>query len=126
MAVAKTILSIDDSKAVHAFLDRCLVPDANGISFIHAYSVKEGLKALEENSTSVSAILLDWEMPEMTGLEGLPLIVGQFPKIPVIMLTTKNRPEDIMEMLGRGAAEYMMKPFTPDILFEKLKAVIGE
>ena len=122
----KIVLSIDDSKAVHAFLDRCLNEGDSEFEFLHALGVGEGLKILTSTPTQVSAILLDWEMPEINGFEGLPMILEKAPQTPVIILTSKNEPSDISMMLERGATEYMMKPFTPDILFEKLKSVVGE
>jgi len=119
-----TILSIDDSKAVHAFLDRCLFESGADFTFVHAMGVTEGLKVLE-GTLKISAILLDWEMPEITGYDGIPMIINKAPHIPIIILTSKNDPEDISQMLNRGAKEYMMKPFTPDILIEKLKTVLA-
>lgn len=121
-----TIVSIDDSRAVHAFLDRCLSETGGEqFSFIHAMGVKEGIDKIASASDNIALVLLDWEMPDITGFDGLPMILEKWPDMKVIMLTTKNNPDDIMKMLERGAKEYMMKPFTPDILFEKLHSVIG-
>ena len=69
------VLSIDDSRSVHAFLDRCLNESGKKeYQFIHAMGVKEGLQKLE--SEKISVVLLDWEMPEITGLEGIVMIMG--------------------------------------------------
>ena len=46
--------------------------------------------------------------------------------IPTLMMTTKNKPEDIEKMIGLGVAEYLMKPFTIDILFDKIEFVSGK
>ncbi len=120
------ILSIDDSKAVHAFLDRCLQdPIMKGFQFVHAYGVNEGMVKLQELGSQIALVLLDWEMPELSGLEGLPLILSKNPQQNVIMLTSKNEPDDILKILELGAKDYMMKPFTADILREKLTAVLG-
>lgn len=119
------VLSIDDSKSVHAFLDRCLRETKADIEFIHSLSVKEGLEVLKQNKF-VRAILLDWEMPEISGYEGLPLLLAVNPEVPVIVATSKNNPSDILSMLDRGAKEYMMKPFTPDILIEKINSVLNQ
>lgn len=122
----QTIVSIDDSRAVHAFLDRCLT-EAGGqdFCFLHAMGVQEGIKTISENKNQIAAVLLDWEMPEISGYDGLPMILEKWPDLKVIILTSKNNPDDIMMMLERGAKEYMMKPFTPDILFAKLQTVVG-
>lgn len=124
-AAAKyTILSIDDSRAVHAFLDQCLEEASGEFAFLHAMGVKEGLEVLADRRREVSLVLLDWEMPNITGYDGLPMILSAFPDLPVVIATTKNNPEDISSMLERGAREYIMKPFTPDILFDKLRGVL--
>jgi two-component system chemotaxis response regulator CheY len=120
-----TVLSIDDSRVIHAFLDRCLTLGGDEFRFVHAMSVREGLSILEKTSAGIAAVLLDWEMPEISGYDGLPMIQQKAPGVPVMVLSSKNVPEDIEAMLARGATEYMMKPFTPDILFEKLRALVG-
>ena len=123
----RKILSIDDSRAVHAFLDKCAREVSSfEYEFIHAMGVKEALSIIEKSSAGICAIFLDWEMPEISGFEGLPLLKKVAPKIPVVILTSKNDASRIAEMLGRGASEYMMKPFTPDILKEKLEMIRGE
>mgnify|MGYP001580505382 CR=1 FL=1 len=126
MTTKYTIVSIDDSKAVHAFLDRCLSEGpGQDFCFLHAMGVQEGLVMIADNKNRVAAVLLDWEMPDITGYDGLPMILNKWPDLKVIILTSKNNPDDIMKMLERGAKEYMMKPFTPDILFDKLNTVIA-
>jgi len=118
-----TLLSVDDSKAVHAFIQRSF--DGSPFQVVHAYSAADATKVLNERSAQFSLILLDWEMPEMSGPEYLPILKERFPHLPVIMLTSKNAAEDIEKMLLAGASEYIMKPFTPDILIEKINSVLG-
>lgn len=121
-----TVLSIDDSRAVHAFLDRCLRETNNHeFTFLHALSAKEGLQLLEQKDALVAAVILDWEMPEMSGFDALPIFRERFPNLPVVILTSKNRLEEIKTMLDRGAADYMMKPLTAEILIEKLRSLTG-
>lgn len=120
------VLSIDDSKSVHAFLDKCIRDTNNDeFFFLHVYGVKEGLELLKENN-EISLVLLDWEMPEISGAEGLPILREKFPGVPVIMLTSKNDPTDISSMLNKGASDYIMKPIMADILFEKLRSIKSE
>lgn len=68
-------------------------------------------------------VLLDWNMPVMNGLEFLQklrtLRGGNIPK--VILCTTENEMERIVEAIGEGADEYIMKPFDEGIIREKLK-----
>lgn len=117
------ILSIDDSKAVHAFIDQSLA--GGPFEALHAFTGKKGLDFLKEGLNTIRVILLDWEMPDQNGPEILIEILKITKKIPVIMLSSKNSPDDIQSVMNAGAAEYIMKPFTPDILFEKLERVIA-
>ena len=123
MSTITEILSIDDSRAVHAFLDRCV--ESTSYKLTHAMGAKEGLEKIKNSSQPFSLILLDWEMPEITGPEALDLFKAEGITTPVIMLTSKNDLTDISAMLEKGAKEYILKPFTPDIILEKIQSVIG-
>lgn len=118
------ILSIDDSKSVHAFIRQCL--SGKKVTLEDAYDGKEGIKFVVEEKRQFDLILLDWEMPEVDGLTTLKTMVGANIKTPIVMLTSKNKPEEIGQMLDNGAVEYIMKPFTEDILVEKIEAVTGK
>jgi two-component system alkaline phosphatase synthesis response regulator PhoP len=92
----------------------------------HAYDGAEGLSMLEAKKVDqVDLILLDWEMPKLTGIQTLEKIRSMGIKTPIIMLTSKNSPDEIMQALTLGANEYMMKPFTADILIEKIETVLA-
>ena len=116
------ILSIDDSKAVHAYLTECLKASP-GVTLEHAFNGAEGLKMV--SGAEFDLVLLDWEMPGLTGPEVLTEIRKANAEVPVIMLTSKNAVGDIENVLSRGASEYIMKPFTADILFAKIESVTG-
>ncbi len=118
----KTILSIDDSKAVHAFIDRCL--NGTGWKVIHAMSGQEGLGSLLKDPKEFHLVLLDWEMPDLNGPEVLKRIRESHLSLPVVMLTSKNNIAEIEQMMASGATEFVMKPFTPEILIEKIKVLI--
>lgn len=117
------ILIIDDSKSVQAFLKDCLKTLA---SEVHSeYNGKDGLKHIQEKGNSYyDLIFLDWEMPELNGPDTYQELKKIDLKTPVIMITTKNKPEEIMQMLDNGVAEYVMKPFTQDIIEEKIYMVL--
>ena len=115
------ILSIDDSRGVHAYLDLCFQGTPHSLH--HAMSGEEGLDWLGRQAADL--IFLDWEMPGLTGPEVFEEISRKGIKTPVIMMTSKNKPSEIEAMLGKGVSEYVMKPFTPDIVFEKIESVLG-
>lgn len=116
------ILSIDDSKSVHAFFDFCLADSSYSIE--HAYSGPEGLEMICSHAGRFDLIMLDWEMPMMTGPEVLKAIKKLEIQIPVVMVTTKNDPKDIELLLDAGAVDYIMKPFNREILLTKLDSLL--
>lgn len=117
------ILSIDDSKAVHAFINSCLTYPS--VQVTHAYSGNEGIKLVHDKPGDFDLILLDWEMPDLNGPDVLIKLIDSGIKTPIVMLTSKNNPNDIIKLLGLGAKEYVMKPFTSDILLEKIEGVLN-
>lgn len=118
------ILMVDDSKAVHAFVTDCL--SKMNAKIEHSFNGKEGLEKLHSGKFKFDLVLLDWEMPVLNGPETLPQIRKDFPDLPVVMLTSKNDPQDMIKMLEMGAAEYVLKPFTADILVGKLETIVTE
>lgn len=117
------ILCVDDSKSVHVFLKACLMEITSQIE-----SVYDGEQAVERFKTSPAdfdLIFLDWEMPKKTGPETFEDLKALGIKTPVIMLTSKNSSDNIVQMLSAGVAEYIMKPFTKEILIEKIQSILG-
>ena len=116
------ILVTDDSKSVHGFIGAMFVDTEHKLE--HAY---DGVEALEmiKNGLTVDVILLDWEMPKLSGVEALKGLRQEGCDTPILMVTSRNSVKNISEALENGANEYIMKPFTKDILFEKLEMVLG-
>ena len=116
------ILVVDDTRAVQVFVKSLLSP----FRFVQLTSAMNGVEGLQRAKEGpFDLILLDWEMPMMTGPELLKELRGAGIQIPVIMMTSKNAANNIEEMLHAGAAEYIMKPFTLDILLAKMALVSG-
>lgn len=116
-------LCIDDSKSVHAFLRQCLEPLA--LEITDCFNGLEGLETYKKSPESFDVIFLDWEMPVMDGPTTFENLRKSGVKIPVIMLTSKNDPHEIMQMIEAGVAEYILKPFTQELIQEKLRTVMG-
>ena len=66
-------------------------------------------------------VLTDWNMPGMTGLEVLQAIRSQDANIPIIMVTTEAEKTRVLQAIQAGVTDYLVKPFTPDTLREKLE-----
>lgn len=121
------ILCIDDSRAVHAFLKDAF--REKDVEITSVYDGKQGVSHFQEKGGANSPyqlIFLDWEMPELTGPETYDALRKLEVKTPVIMLTSKNDISDIAMMLDKGVSEYVIKPFTKDIIIEKAKTIIPE
>jgi two-component system chemotaxis response regulator CheY len=71
-------------------------------------------------------LFVDWNMPEMSGYELVCSVRAnvQFNNIRIMMLTAKNDMEDVRQALAAGASEYLMKPFTKEILVNKLALLL--
>lgn len=117
------ILLIDDTRSVHSYV-KALLSKIERVEVVSAFDGQEGIEIVK-NEEPFDLILLDWEMPVKTGPETLRELMEINCPIPVMMMTTKNAPEDIQRMLELGASEYLMKPFTVDILTEKIEQLIG-
>lgn len=114
-------LVVDDSRAVRMLLTRAL--KQIGYEVQEAANGKEALEAIEAGDSGVELVLADWNMPEINGLD----LLKRFRQNPalsslaVVMVTTETDIDRIAEALEAGANEYVMKPFTQEILTEKLQ-----
>ena len=116
-------LVVDDSRAVRMLLVRTL--KQLGYEVQEAANGREALEVIEAGNSGVKLVLADWNMPEINGLELLKRL-RQNPalsSLAVVMVTTETEIDHIAEALQAGANEYVMKPFTHDILVEKLQLV---
>lgn len=115
----KKLLLVDDSRAVRLLGKRIVNP--LGFEILEAENGEEALRVCDANP-DLDAILLDWNMPVMDGLQFLKALrarTGEKQPI-VVMCTTENDMVRIVEAMQAGANEYIMKPFTEDIVREKL------
>lgn len=129
--VPKKILAIDDAALVHSMYDLVFLKQkSSGTTILHAYDGKEGFINLHQNA-DVDLILLDINMPVISGLEFLRIIRKSpaFEKIVVIIVSTEGREADLKRGLELGAQAYLTKPFKPSnltALINKLPAWSGK
>ena len=92
--------------------------------FEDVHEAGDGVEALEvlERLQYADVVLVDWNMPEMSGFEFLQHVraVSLYDDIPIVMVTTETEVSQMIRALDAGANEYVMKPFTVDTLREKL------
>lgn len=111
-------LVIDDSRAMRLILGRML--RELGFDVADATNGREGLDQLTD--TAPDLVLVDWNMPEMSGIEFLEAMrrPPYSSTSKVVMVTTETEIPQVLRALGAGADEYLMKPFTKDAVLDKL------
>jgi two-component system, chemotaxis family, chemotaxis protein CheY len=116
-------LVVDDSRAVRMILARTL--KELGFEVREAANGREALEVIETEKNAVTLVLADWNMPEINGLELLKQLrqKPELSSLVVVMVTTETELDQMAAALEAGANEYVMKPFTKDILVEKLQLV---
>ena len=93
-----------------------------GYNVILAATGKKGWDILQRNADADVA-LVDWRMPEMDGLDFIRKVNAdpRFDNMRLILVTGRQDIEDISKAFANGAHEYLVKPFTPDMVFDKLR-----
>ena len=111
------ILIVEDEKGIVDFLKQGL--EEEGYTVSTAFNGKDGLEKAQ--SLKVDLILLDWMLPNMTGIEVCKAIRSQNIIIPIIFLTAKDTVQETIEGLKAGANDYIKKPFSFEELLERIK-----
>lgn len=114
-------LVLDDSRATRMMLRRIL----GQIGYDEVVEAEHGIAGLEqlEANRDVELALVDWNMPEMNGYDFLCAVRKdeRWAALTMVMVTTESEIDNVMKALEAGANEYIMKPFTPAVLREKLE-----
>lgn len=126
MAYDHTFLVIDDSVTMRRIIKNTL-QKLGFQNFLEAGNGAEAFDVLAKVEGKVDLILLDWNMPEMDGLEFLKTIKSsdEYKTLPILMITTEAAKEDILTALKHGVNNYIVKPFTPDTLKAKVFKLLG-
>lgn len=112
-------LIIDDSKAMRMILGRILTEV--GCTFIEASHGRDALEKIAAHGHP-DLVLVDWNMPEMNGLEFIEAIKSNpsFNQIKLMMITTESEVSNMEIAKAAGADEYIIKPFSAENILEKL------
>lgn len=120
-----TVLTVDDSRLIRTNVRRML--DSLGVRNI--LEAADGLEALALlDRERIDLIISDWNMPEMTGHQLLKAVrANQVTKhLPFIMLTAEGEKDKVVAALQAGVTNYIVKPFTQETLFSKIKKHLPE
>jgi two-component system, chemotaxis family, chemotaxis protein CheY len=116
-------LVVDDS----ATMRRIVVNSLKRIGFESFVEAEDGREALDSFDGSIDFVITDWNMPNMGGLDFVKALRGspEGKNVPILMVTTRSVREDIVQAAQAGVNNYVVKPFTPQVLRDKIDAVLG-
>ena len=119
----KTILVVDDSRIMRNVIKNTFSALEIPCQFLEAGNGAKAFELLEANK--VDLIFLDWNMPEMDGMEFLTKAraMPAYENTPIIMVTSEAAKYNAVEALANGATEYIIKPVTEKAFMEKLALV---
>jgi two-component system, chemotaxis family, chemotaxis protein CheY len=118
---AMKVLLVDDSKTMRNIQKKVLEGLGGGATeFTEAGDGLEALTAIAANPAGFNIILVDWNMPNMDGLTLVTKIREKDKKTPVIMVTTEAEKTRVVDAIKAGVNNYVIKPFTPPALLEKV------
>ena len=122
IANGKSVLFVEDSPTMR----RIIANSLQKIGFSEILEAEHGVDALEKIAgRMVDLVVTDWNMPEMNGAELVKELRSktEFDNVPIVMITTRGMKDDVITAMKLGVNAYVIKPFTPDILKQKLDAV---
>lgn len=115
------ILLVDDSKTMRNIQKKVLAALAPGVEFGEAADGLEALSAIAAAPAAFDLVLIDWNMPNMDGHTLAGKIREKDKKTPLIMCTTEAEKQRVIDAIKAGVNNYVIKPFTPEALIEKVK-----
>lgn len=116
-------LVVDDSITMR----RIIINALQRIGYSDAIEASDGKEALDKFDGSIGFVITDWNMPAMSGVE-FARAVRATPagaSVPILMVTTRGAREDIVAAVEAGVNNYILKPFTPSVLKEKIDRLLA-
>lgn len=115
-------LVVDDSLTIR----RIIIKALGIVGVADTVEASDGAEAVKlAGEQSFDLILLDWNMPKMSGIDVLRTLRQGGNKTPVVMVTTEAEKSRVIEAIKCGANEYLIKPFSPDQLAAKVRTLVG-
>lgn len=117
------ILVVDDSAIMRSLLKQS-VADVGNPEVFEAADGEQAIAAATAQDFDV--ILMDWNMPKKSGLEAVEGIRAAGKKTPVMMVTTEAEKSRVIQAIKAGANDYLVKPFEPKMVAEKIKKLVAQ
>jgi two-component system chemotaxis response regulator CheY len=116
-------LIVDDS----ATMRRIIVNSLQRIGFTEYVEAADGEEALTRFDDTITCIISDWNMPNLSGIDFVRALRARpdGAQVPIIMVTTRSVREDIIDAAQAGVNNYIVKPFTPQVLRDKIEHVMS-
>lgn len=116
------ILVVEDRKDARTMIKNMLIEI--GVSQVYeASDGREGLSFMDVAPELVDVVVCDWNMPEMNGISLLRQVRTVYPQMPFLMVTGRSDYDSVSEAKMCGATAYIRKPFSPNQMEAKLRAV---
>lgn len=119
------LLVVDDSSTMR----RIIISTLSRLGYEDVLEAEDGAKGWDilNDNPDVEMLITDWNMPEMDGLTLVKKVRkdARFVHLPIIMITTEGGKLEVIAALKAGVNNYIVKPFTPQVLKEKFIAVLG-
>ena len=115
-------LVVDDSVTMR----RIIVNSLQRIGYSETVEAGDGQEALNAFDGSIQFVITDWNMPNMSGIDFARALRARADgkAVPILMVTTRSMREDILAAVEAGVNNYILKPFTPPTLKEKIDQVL--
>lgn len=117
-----TVLVVDDEEVVRGVASRIL--GSYGFDVILANDGREGVAAFREHRPEIVAVLMDLTMPAMDGVDAFRELRSIDENVPVLLMSGYNEQDAVMRFAGKGLSGFVQKPFTVEILRERLLGVL--
>ena len=117
------ILLVDDSKTMRNIQKSVL----GQLGYTTIEEACDGQDALSKvGACAPDLMLVDWNMPNMDGLSFVKAIRAHDKTTPIIMVTTESEKARVIEAIKAGVNNYVVKPFTPDVLSQRINETVGK
>ena len=120
----KTVLVVDDSRIMRNIVKNIFSELKINSNFLDAENGKKAFQLLETNKVNI--VFLDWNMPEMDGMEFLKKVraMPDYKDLPIVMVTSESAKYNVVEALQNGATDYIVKPIREKIFMEKISELV--
>ena len=117
------ILVVDDFATMRQIVRKAL----KQLGYNHVFEADDGKSALQVlKKEKIQFIIADWNMPQMPGIELLKTVRGteEWKNLPFLMITAEGQREYVLEAVKHKVSNYIVKPFTPEVLREKINKIL--